>query len=668
MSGTRPPVRSTRDAGVRRRAVPYPPAVRAGAAAWVWVLPALAAFALYARTLGDAFVWDDLDLIVRHAALQGPAWARTLVQDFWVSTGGGTGMWRPLVTLSYRVDGVLSGWRPWTFHLGNVLAHAAATALLARLALARGASHGVALAAGLVYASAPAMNESVAWIAGRTDAFAALFTLAALTLARAHRARGARVWAAGSLACTALALLAKESALVLPALIAADAIDGPEARTSARPSARTAARTGSGTSARAAWPSIVVVGLWAVAHRVVVAGSARPPEPGAAVGMAALVWAHLAWLAPWAPHSPLLDLWQAPPLAIAWLAWAGLLAVAVLGAWLARRRVPLLLPIALVFLPLLPVAAAVLVEAGVRFAERSLALPVAGLALACAGLGGRAARATPSNVAAPATRRWLAPAAIAGWAILQAAFAVAPIAAWADEESRIRRIAEVRPRDTDALLGLADLLSTEGREREALDWIARAEAVAPASAGPPVARASLAFRAGRMDEALAFAERAAAIEPANLAAGVIRVRALARLGRTTDAIAAGDALVAEHAGEPAALGAQGAARLASGDAAGAVGPLREASRRLLDDAGLAWDLGRAAIAVGDVPLARDAFERAVTAAPQAYDAWLGVADTRARMGDAAGAEAALARAEALPGASDGRAAALRARIAQRSKP
>jgi tetratricopeptide (TPR) repeat protein len=158
------------------------------------------------------------------------------------------------------------------------------------------------------------------------------------------------------------------------------------------------------------------------------------------------------------------------------------------------------------------------------------------------------------------------------------------------------------------------------------------------------------------------------LEPAGLAAGMIRVRALARLGRAAEATAAGDSLVALHPGDPAALGALGAARLAAGDAAGAVGPLGEASRHLLDDAGLAWDLGRAAIAMGDVPLAREAFERAVTAAPESYDAWLGVADTRSRLGDAAGAQAALQRAEGLPGASDGRAAALRARIAQRLKP
>jgi len=629
--------------------------VRARAPAWMWALPALAAIALYARTLGFAFVWDDLDLIVRHTALQGPGWARTLVQDFWISTGGGTGMWRPLVTLSYRVDGVLSGWQPWAFHLVNALAHAAAAVLLARLAFARTAARGAmgaAIAAGLVYASAPAMSEPVAWIAGRTDVFAALFTLAAILLARAHRARGSRATAAGSLACTGLALLAKESALVLPLLIAADAID--ESAAGAGMTSRARARSALAT----AWPSLAVVAVWALLHRVVVAGSAHPPAAGAAAGIAALVWAPLAWLLPWAPHSPLLDLWHAPPAPVAALAWIGLIAVCGLGAWLARRRVPLLLPLALIFLPLVPVSAASLLESGVRFAERALALPVAGMALA---LGALAALA-------PVPRRRFATASLAGWAALQAAFALAPIGAWANEEARIRRIAQVRPRDLDALLGLADLLSTEGREREALSWIERAEAVAPGDPGPAIARASVAFRAGRDMEALGYASRAAILAPENLAAGVIRVRALSRLGNAAAATAAADSVVAMHPDEPAALGAQGVARLAAGDPAGALAPLREASRRLLDDVGLAWDLGRAAIAVGDVPLAREAFERAVVAAPDAYDAWLGVADTRARLGDAAGAYAALRRAASLPGASDGRAAALRARIAQRQKP
>jgi tetratricopeptide (TPR) repeat protein len=607
----------------------------------VWLVPALVALALYARTLGYAFVWDDLDLVVRNAALHGPDWPRLLAQDFWQSTGGGTGMWRPLVTLSYRVDGVLSGWEPWAFHLVNVLAFAAACALLARLARVRGLAAWAALAAGLVVATAPALSESTAWVAGRTDAFAALLTFAALLFAREARLRRSPARAGASLACVALALLAKESALVLPLLVAADAADG--------------RRPGEPPAWRAALPSLLVVVAWALAHRALVPGGAHPATPGAAAGMAPLVWATLAWLAPWAPHSPLLDLWHRPAAGGAIAAWLALAGVAALAAWLVRRRTPLALAVALVFAPLLPVAAAALLEPGVRFAERALALPVAGLALAIAW----------ASAQAPPARRGVALLALGAWLALQVAATWPAVGAWRDEESRLRRIAQVRPRDTDALLGLSDFLSTEGRDAEAAEWIARAEAIAPAEAGPLVARASLEFRAGRLDRALAAADAALVHEPADLAAGVLRVRALARLGRVPEAVAAGERLLAAHPGEAPAEGALGSARLAAGDAAGALEPLRTASARLLDDAGLAWDLGRAAIARGDVALAHTAFERAVIAAPAFYEAWLGVADTRARLGDAAGAEQALARAAALPGASDGRVQALREHLRAR---
>jgi tetratricopeptide (TPR) repeat protein len=291
----------------------------------------------------------------------------------------------------------------------------------------------------------------------------------------------------------------------------------------------------------------------------------------------------------------------------------------------------------------------------VRFAERGLALPAAGMALAFAWGAARV----------PASRRGVAALGLGAWLALQIAATWPAIGAWRDEESRLRRIVHVRPRDTDALLGLSDLLSTEGRDAEAERWIVRAEAIAPADAGPLVARASLEFRAGRPERALAAAEAALARDPGDLAAGVLRVRALARLGRAAEAVTAGGELVAAHPGEAPALGALGSARLAAGDAPGALEPLRSASARLLDDAGLAWDLGRAAIAGRDVALAHTAFERAVVAAPAFYEAWLGVADTRARLGDAEGAERALERAEALPGASDGRARALREHLRAR---
>lgn len=277
------------------------------------LLPALAVLVLYARTLAHAFVWDDLDLIVRHRALHGADWWRLLGQDFWQSTGGGTGMWRPLVTLSYRVDGSWTGWQPWGFHLVNVLVHMASAVWLTRLALRRGLPAWAAAGAGLVFATAPAMCEPVAWIAGRTDGFVVLATLGALLAAGRWRARGSHRDLAWVMACVLLALLAKESALVLPVLLAADAADANASDANAMPALAAAsaapaggaaepgnARGRAGSPVRAGLPALpallalLVVLAWGVVHRALVAGPAHAPDPGAAAGMAALVWAHLA--------------------------------------------------------------------------------------------------------------------------------------------------------------------------------------------------------------------------------------------------------------------------------------------------------------------------------------------------------------------------------------
>lgn len=608
----------------------------------VWLVPSLVVVVLYAGTLAYAFVWDDLDLIVRNAALQGPEWARLLTSDFWASTGGGTGMWRPVVTASYRVDGVLSGWQPWAFHLVNVLAHAVATALLMRLARARGLASGPAFAAGLLYATAPALSEAVAWIAGRTDAFVALGTFAALLFARRLRTRGDAGSRLGLVAATAFALLSKETALVLPLVVLAD---------SAMPGTPAARRP---VWEPVAWCSAVTL-LWAVAHRAVVPGSAHPPDPGAWAGAPALALAHLAWLSPLAAHAPLLPEWSVPAPPWVWAAWGALAlwTVAVLAAF--RRRSEWTLPLVLLVAPLLPVAGASLLETGARFAERALVLPAAGWALACATLA----------TGVPAAQRRLVATLLALLVCLQGLAATRAIGAWRDEESRIRRIAEVRPDDPDAVLGMADLLSAQGRTEEAARWLARADSLPGAGVAVLAARATAAFRGGATADALAAAEAALALAPDDLGAGVVRVRALVRLGRVDEAVAAGEGLAHVHPGAPAAGGALGVAYLAAGRVPEARERLAAASAVLLEDAGLAWDLGRAAIASGDVPLARTAFERAVAAEPGFVEAWLGVADTRARLGDRTGAEAALARVEGLVGASDPRLVALRARIGGR---
>jgi hypothetical protein len=150
----------------------------------------------------------------------------------------------------------------------NVLVHTASAALVARLALARGLGVRTAMAAGLVFATAPALAESVAWVAGRTDAFLVLATLVALLAAGRWRMSGSRTALAAVGACVACALLAKETALILPLVLAADAADAAHAPDAAAAQARsTGARSPRSRASAPAWVALVVVLAWAGVHR-----------------------------------------------------------------------------------------------------------------------------------------------------------------------------------------------------------------------------------------------------------------------------------------------------------------------------------------------------------------------------------------------------------------
>jgi len=102
------------------------------------------------------------------------------------------------------------------YHLVSLAAHATSAALLATL-LARRVSPPAALLGAVFFAAHPALFGAVYWFSAIGDSMALLFALAALLMAR--RTDHLR-WVA--LPFFALSLLAKESTLLLPALVALD--------------------------------------------------------------------------------------------------------------------------------------------------------------------------------------------------------------------------------------------------------------------------------------------------------------------------------------------------------------------------------------------------------------------------------------------------------------
>ncbi len=126
--------------------------------------------------------------------------------------------WRPLWRVSFLTDLAVWGPRPFGFLLTNLLLHAGGCVLLALLALRLGLSGPGAIAAGALFALHPTHHEAVGWIAARGGLLATAGVLGCAVLGLDARRRPALSLAAAG--AMLLGLLAKESAVVAPALLA----------------------------------------------------------------------------------------------------------------------------------------------------------------------------------------------------------------------------------------------------------------------------------------------------------------------------------------------------------------------------------------------------------------------------------------------------------------
>jgi hypothetical protein len=147
------------------------------------------------------FQFDDFLNVVRDPATLDPAaFAERLPQGL-----------RPLTRLSYFVDGQLHGLNAAGFLATNLLLHLFTVLLVLALARRRLSEIG-ACAAALIFAVQPAHAEVVAYVSGRSTGLMTPLLLGGLLLHDHGRT-------AGALVLFALACLAKEVALVFPALL-----------------------------------------------------------------------------------------------------------------------------------------------------------------------------------------------------------------------------------------------------------------------------------------------------------------------------------------------------------------------------------------------------------------------------------------------------------------
>lgn len=145
----------------------------------------LLATAVYLNTLPADFAYDDNRAIVSNQDVRPTEPLRNVfTNDFWgtpLRHSGSHKSYRPLCVLSFRLNYLLSGMDPRSYHLLNVLLHAMVAALFAWLAGTLFAWEEVpTFLASIMFASHPVHTEAVAGVVGRADVGACAFFLVAL--------------------------------------------------------------------------------------------------------------------------------------------------------------------------------------------------------------------------------------------------------------------------------------------------------------------------------------------------------------------------------------------------------------------------------------------------------------------------------------------------------
>ncbi|MEW6273031.1 MAG: tetratricopeptide repeat protein [Thermodesulfobacteriota bacterium] len=477
------------------------------------VAAALALVALiasaYGGALGHEFVFDDQALVVENPVVRLP-----LSQAYELLVGSESGIvYRPLRMLSYMVDYQLAGGLDAAaFHLSSLVYHAAATLALYALAwLTIGSALGASSAAA-IFAVHPLSSEAVVYVAGRRDELVTLFVLLALlcwcALLRqppparfASHARRGRLGVrgglalAGMIAFSVLAVMAKESAIVMPVLAAllwGALRDGVPRRAG-----------GAGWAIVACAAALLVVGVWVYAAPLAaqlgeVVGGSLAPQPALSLRVLGRYLSLALWpgrlSADYRPYA--FDLPESSLDLPAALAGLALLLVVVAGTVLLLRREVAGAGLLWFVVALLPVAQIVPYREVV--AEHNAYLALAGIALA-AGQG---------LAVLFGARPRLAVAVAAAVVLALGLRSHARAADWRDDVTLWSVTVESTPGSVRGHYNLGVALLADGKLLEARAALERAVELAPRDPEALLTLATLAGRLGEFDRAHDLAARA----------------------------------------------------------------------------------------------------------------------------------------------------------------
>ena len=475
-------------------------------------------FLAFADTTRYQFAYDDRGQIVENPALRSWSYAaHCFTEHVWKAQHPEeTGVYyRPLFNLYLLANYQLFRLNPAGWHLLLVIWHTLVTLLVYLLARRLLKDEAAALIAALLFGLHPVHIESVAWISGVTEPMLALFFLGSL-LGYARWRDGATTsegaggeaiasrqpkWLALSLGLFAMALLSKETAMVMPALIFVyEWLFGERADRLSRAIKRAA-------------PFLLLAIAYFAARTMVLkavsVASWQLPLPVTLMTLPSVLWFYLRLLiwpvglstfydTPYVTHAD----------ASFWLMLFGLAAVAAL-LWLwARRSKPVAFALTLLVLPILPVLnLPVFIEKEIAH-DRYLYIPSIGFALLLA-VAIRKLRYDKMKIAAlPGLQAVAALALVLGFGALT----LTQNHYWTNDLQLFARGVEIAPRNDIALTNYANELFNRQRVDEAMPVFATVTERNPTYWRASFNLGSCYFRIGDNQTALQYRARAKAMK------------------------------------------------------------------------------------------------------------------------------------------------------------
>jgi tetratricopeptide (TPR) repeat protein len=494
------------------------------------VLLASCALAVYARSFGVPFLFDDLLAIPENPAI------RSLPRSF--ATSSETALaGRPLTSFTFALNHAAGGLSVAGYHAVNLAIHVAcawlifevARRLLAAPRVGAREADGLALATALLWTVHPVATETVVYVVQRTESLMALCLLATLyAFLRGTSSARPGPWLAASVAACALGMGAKEVMVAAPLVVlCADALFV----------------TGSFAAslrARAAFYAGLAAS-WGVLGLLLSAGqAARATGLDLDLGVTPLqyLWTqsrvllHYLRLVVW-PHPLVLCYDWAPvrSLSEAWPTVALVGALFVATAYGVARRLPAAFAGAVFFLVLAPTSSLLPIPTEL-VAERRMYLPLAAvLALVVIGAHRLVVRA------AGASRRVVGPALVGVATVALGATAFARVLDYRTEESIWRDTVEKSPDSSVVRNNYGRALANLGRQDDAIAQYREGLRLAPGDARTWAKLGNALAEQGKLAEAVDAYRAALRHEPTDEKTHNNLARVLLRVGDLPGAIA-----------------------------------------------------------------------------------------------------------------------------------